>query len=179
LARRDALRVHGGGPMNAQRPKGQLPRGQLPRGQLPRGQLPRGQRPKGQHPRGQGPTPWSLVFGLWELAPWPLARWPLARWQLALWALVLCGACGACAAAPPLRVCADPNNLPFSNDRGEGFENKLAEMIAAETGARVEYTWWAQRRGFVRNTLRAGECDVLMGVPTEYELAETTRPYYR
>lgn len=76
-------------------------------------------------------------------------------------------------------MCADPNNLPFSNDRGEGFENKLAEMIAAETGARVEYTWWAQRRGFVRNTLRAGECDVLLGVPTEYELAETTRPYYR
>jgi quinoprotein dehydrogenase-associated probable ABC transporter substrate-binding protein len=80
---------------------------------------------------------------------------------------------------PPLRVCADPNNLPFSNDRGEGFENELAEMIAAETGARVEYTWWAQRRGFVRNTLRAGECDVLMGVPAGYELARTTRPYYR
>jgi mxaJ protein len=89
--------------------------------------------------------------------------------------LVLGGAC----AAPPLRVCADPNNLPFSNDRGEGFENRLAEMIAAERGARVEYTWWAQRRGFVRNTLRAGDCDVLMGVPTEYELAQTTRPYYR
>ncbi len=79
----------------------------------------------------------------------------------------------------PLRVCADPNNLPFSNDRGEGFENKLAEMLAADTGARVEYMWWAQRRGFVRNTLRAGECDVLFGVPTSYELAQTTRPYYR
>jgi mxaJ protein len=79
----------------------------------------------------------------------------------------------------PLRVCADPNNLPFSNERGDGFENKLAEMVAADAGTRVEYTWWAQRRGFVRNTLRAGECDVLMGVPTEYELAQTTRPYYR
>lgn len=76
-------------------------------------------------------------------------------------------------------MCADPNNLPFSNDRGQGFENRLAEMIAADSGTRVEYTWWAQRRGFVRNTLRAGECDVLMGVPTEYELAQTTRPYYR
>ena len=80
---------------------------------------------------------------------------------------------------PPLRVCADPNNLPFSNDRGEGFENRLADMLAADLGTRVEYTWWAQRRGFVRNTLRAGECDVLMGVPTSFELAQTTSAYYR
>jgi mxaJ protein len=86
---------------------------------------------------------------------------------------------GCAESKPPLRVCADPNNLPFSNERGEGFENKLAEMIAAEAGTRVEYTWWAQRRGFVRNTLRAGECDVLLGVPAEFELVETTRPYYR
>jgi len=86
---------------------------------------------------------------------------------------------GACAERPALRVCADPNNLPFSNQRGEGFENRLAEMIAGDIGARVEYTWWAQRRGFVRNTLRAGECDVLLGVPTAFELAQTTRPYYR
>ncbi len=78
-----------------------------------------------------------------------------------------------------LRVCADPNNLPFSNEAGEGFENRLAELIADELNARVEYTWWAQRRGFVRNTLRAGECDVLLGVPTAFELAQTTRPYYR
>jgi mxaJ protein len=80
---------------------------------------------------------------------------------------------------PVLRVCADPNNLPFSNERGEGFENRLAEMLAADMGARVEYTWWAQRRGFVRNTLRAEVCDVLIGVPSEFELAATTRPYYR
>jgi mxaJ protein len=78
-----------------------------------------------------------------------------------------------------LRVCADPNNLPFSNDGGEGFENRLAEMIAADLGTRVTYTWWAQRRGFVRNTLNAGECDVLMGVPTALERVLTTRPYYR
>jgi len=82
-------------------------------------------------------------------------------------------------AQPPLRVCADPNNLPFSNNRGEGFENKLAQMLAADLGLRVEYTWWAQRRGFVRNTLRAGVCDVLLGVPSSFELAQTTRPYYR
>ena len=78
-----------------------------------------------------------------------------------------------------LRVCADPNNLPFSNERGEGFENELAWLLARELGARVEYTWWAQRRGFVRNTLRAGSCDVLMGIPTSFELALPTRPYYR
>ena len=82
-------------------------------------------------------------------------------------------------AREPLRVCADPNNLPFSNDKGEGFENRLAEMIAAESGARVAYTWSAQRRGFVRNTLDAGECDVVMGAPTKLDRVETTRPYYR
>ncbi|HET7188698.1 MAG TPA: substrate-binding domain-containing protein [Gemmatimonadaceae bacterium] len=78
-----------------------------------------------------------------------------------------------------LRVCADPNNLPYSNERREGFENKLAELVANDLGARVEYTWWAQRRGYVRNTLRAGKCDVLMGVPTGFELVLVTRPYYR
>jgi mxaJ protein len=78
-----------------------------------------------------------------------------------------------------LRVCADPNNLPFSNDKGEGFENRLAELVAKDLGLTVEYTWWPQRRGFVRHTLRAGVCDVIMGVPSSFELASTTRPYYR
>jgi mxaJ protein len=78
-----------------------------------------------------------------------------------------------------LKVCADPNNLPFSNADGAGFENKLAEIVAADLGKKVAYTWWAQRRGFVRNTLNAGACDVVMGVPIDYELVETTRPYYR
>lgn len=78
-----------------------------------------------------------------------------------------------------LRVCADPNNLPFSNQRGEGFENKLAELLARDLGERVEYTWWAQRRGFFRNTLKAGMCDVVMGVPSGFEMALTTKPYYR
>ena len=78
-----------------------------------------------------------------------------------------------------LRVCADPNNLPFSNERREGFENRLADLIAADLGARVEYTWWAQRRGFIRNTLNADLCDVVMGVPGSFELALVTRPYYR
>jgi quinoprotein dehydrogenase-associated probable ABC transporter substrate-binding protein len=78
-----------------------------------------------------------------------------------------------------LRVCADPNNLPFSNQRGEGFENKIAELLAQDLGERVEYTWWAQRRGFFRNTLRAGTCDIVIGVPAAFEMALTTRPYYR
>src|SRR5213596_3836490 len=74
-----------------------------------------------------------------------------------------------------LRVCADPNNLPFSNDKGEGFENKIADLIAAEMHRPVEYTWWAQRRGFFRNTLKAGLCDVVIGVPASFELAITTK----
>jgi mxaJ protein len=78
-----------------------------------------------------------------------------------------------------LRVCADPNNLPFSNQRGEGFENKIAELLARDLNERVEYTWWAQRRGFFRNTLRAGVCDVVIGVPSAFEMALTTKPYYR
>jgi len=78
-----------------------------------------------------------------------------------------------------LRVCADPNNLPFSNQRQEGFENRIAELIAREMNLTVEYTWWAQRRGFIRNTLRAGICDVVIGVPSSFELALTTAPYYR
>lgn len=78
-----------------------------------------------------------------------------------------------------LRVCADPNNLPFSNQKQEGFENKIADLIGREMQLPVEYTWWAQRRGFFRNTLRAGVCDVVIGVPNSFELALTTAPYYR
>jgi quinoprotein dehydrogenase-associated probable ABC transporter substrate-binding protein len=77
-----------------------------------------------------------------------------------------------------LRVCADPNNLPFSNSRGEGFENKLAQMIARDLGANITYTWWPQRRGFIRNTLKADRCDVVMGVPAHYDMVQPTSPYY-
>jgi len=83
------------------------------------------------------------------------------------------------AAARALRVCADPNNLPFSNDRLQGFENRIAALVADDMHAVVRYTWWAQRRGFIRNTLRAGLCDVVIGVPASFEPALTTRPYYR
>ena len=78
-----------------------------------------------------------------------------------------------------LRVCADGNNLPFSNERGEGFENKLAELIARDLSAEVTYVWAPQRRGFFRNTLNANLCDVVMGVPTKLDMVATSRPYYR
>jgi mxaJ protein len=80
---------------------------------------------------------------------------------------------------PTLRVCADPNNLPFSNKAGEGFENRIAALVARDLGARLEYTWWAQRRGFVRNTLNAHACDVVMGTPAHMDMMLTTIPYYR
>ncbi|MER8522845.1 substrate-binding domain-containing protein [Mesorhizobium sp. M0644] len=85
----------------------------------------------------------------------------------------------AVANARELRICADPNNMPFSNAARQGFENKIAELIARELGATVSYTWWAQRRGFVRNTLKAGLCDVVPGTPANLEMLRTTAPYYR
>jgi quinoprotein dehydrogenase-associated probable ABC transporter substrate-binding protein len=85
-----------------------------------------------------------------------------------------------------LRVCADPDNLPLSNERGEGYENKIAERLAHDLGRKVEYTYFPQRMGFVRNTLRRKDeatqqfaCDVIIGVPKGYELTATTRPYMR
>jgi mxaJ protein len=92
-----------------------------------------------------------------------------------LLALLLAG----CQPVRTLKVCADPNNLPFSNAKGEGFENRLAQLVAKDLHARVAYTWWAQRRGFVRNTLKAGQCDVWPGVASGVEMLATTRPYYR
>src|SRR5436190_17564020 len=78
-----------------------------------------------------------------------------------------------------LRVAADPNNLPFSNERREGFENKIAELIARELNAGVEYTWRAQRRGFFRETLKESQVDLVPGVPANSDRALTTTPYYR
>jgi mxaJ protein len=81
--------------------------------------------------------------------------------------------------ARPLRVCADPNNLPFSNAKGEGFENAIAQLIGRDLHRPVVYTWWAQRRGFVRNTLNAGLCDLVVGTAAGMDMLATTRPYYR
>jgi quinoprotein dehydrogenase-associated probable ABC transporter substrate-binding protein len=89
-------------------------------------------------------------------------------------------------ADPVLHVCADPFGMPQSNDRGEGYENKIAEALAKDLGKKVEYTFFPQRMGFVRMTLRARDettlkfkCDLIMGVPTGYDLTATTKPYMR
>jgi quinoprotein dehydrogenase-associated probable ABC transporter substrate-binding protein len=78
-----------------------------------------------------------------------------------------------------LRVCADPRNLPFSNERGEGFENKLAELFAAKLQKKIDYMYFPQATGFVRLTLGAHRCDVIMGFPQGDDLVQGTNPYYR
>jgi mxaJ protein len=108
-------------------------------------------------------------------------------WSAVLAAMIVTavpGAPGAPAPAPRnarvLRVAADPNNLPFSNDRGEGFENAIVALVARDLGMRVTYVWRAQRRGFFRETLGArGDCDLVAGVPLGFERALATVPYYR
>jgi mxaJ protein len=88
---------------------------------------------------------------------------------------------GSCSLIPQrtITACEDPNNLPFSNKAGAGFENKLAEMIAADLHAKLDYVWWAQRRGYVRNTLNERKCDFWPGIGSNVETVATTRPYYR
>jgi mxaJ protein len=88
----------------------------------------------------------------------------------------------AASAAPQsenvLRVCADPNNLPFTNKDGAGFENKIAALLASDMHARLEYTWWRQTSLFFERTLNANRCDVVMGAPSRYPKALETTPYY-
>jgi quinoprotein dehydrogenase-associated probable ABC transporter substrate-binding protein len=83
-----------------------------------------------------------------------------------------------------LRVCADPNNMPLSNDKGEGFENKIAAQMASDFGYKLDYTYFPQRMGFIRKTLRDKvpdspdyKCDLVIGVPKGYDLTSTTRPW--
>ncbi len=98
--------------------------------------------------------------------------------RLALLAVGL--AFGACASAQQeLRVCADPNNLPYSNEQRQGFENKIAELIGHDLNRPVTYFWFPQREKFFKSTLNRGVCDVVMGVPVGFDEAETTTPYYR
>ena len=78
-----------------------------------------------------------------------------------------------------LRVCADANSLPFSNKKEEGFENKIARLIADELEQPIHYTWWPQTIGFIRNTLRLRRCDLIVGIGTGNELVQNTNPYYR
>ena len=78
-----------------------------------------------------------------------------------------------------LRVCADPENLPSTNRNREGFDNKIAELLAKQLGDSLAYVWWPERRGFIRNTLRARECDLVLGLPVGYDPVLSTKPYYR
>jgi len=84
----------------------------------------------------------------------------------------------AIAAQAELRVCADPDNLPFSNRKQQGFENKIAALLAKQIHAKLSYTWQRQKTGFIRQTLGAERCDLVMGVPYGYERVLTTQPYY-
>ena len=101
------------------------------------------------------------------------------RIAVAFCAGLLLGSCSRLMPQRTLTACADPNNLPFSNSAGEGFENKLAQMIASDLHAKLEYIWWAQRRGYVRNTLNERKCDFWPGIGSNVEMVATTRPYYR
>jgi len=115
---------------------------------------------RSNHSATQAPLLWLLAFGCAGLAALVAPAVPDE-------------------ASSPLRVCADPNNLPFSNATREGFENRLADLAGAELGKPVTYTWHAQRQGFIRETLNAETCDIVMGVPKQLANVITTRPYYR
>jgi mxaJ protein len=77
------------------------------------------------------------------------------------------------------KVCADPENLPYSNTKGEGFENKIAEVLAKDLGLKLTYQFWYDRMGFIRNTLNAKRCDVIMGTTSDNDALRTSKPYYR
>lgn len=98
------------------------------------------------------------------------------RWVLVI---VLSAACVQSAIAVQLRICADPNNLPYSNEKQQGFENRIAELIAKNLGEKAAYYWYPQRSAFFNKTLESGFCDVVMGVPSGMVGIAVTQPYYR
>ena len=102
---------------------------------------------------------------------------------VAVLAVLTVATCALGADEKEFRVCADPESLPFSNQKLEGFENKIAAVLAKDLGASLRYIWWGQRRGFIRNTMNAtlkeGRCDIMIGAPEGYDLVRTTKPYYR
>ena len=89
------------------------------------------------------------------------------------------GAAAEPAPADVLRVCADPDNLPHSHADGSGFEDRIARVLALDLGVQLQYAWLPDRRGFVRKTMGAGLCDVIVGLPVGFERARLTAPYYR
>ena len=95
--------------------------------------------------------------------------------------VLLCALSGRAPAdeAKQLKVCGDPNNLPFSNEKLQGIENKIAEVIAKDLGETVVYTWWPHQRGVVKRALNTLRCDVMLGIPKGYDPVLWTKPYYR
>jgi quinoprotein dehydrogenase-associated probable ABC transporter substrate-binding protein len=115
------------------------------------------------------------------------ARGSFRAWRCVVWVVFAAAVMEGRTVAPQtsdivdrseLKVCADPNNLPFSDEKKDGFENKIADLIGAELGLKVDYTWFPQVIGFVRNTLRANLCDLVMGTVAGDEIVQTTNPYY-
>lgn len=127
------------------------------------------------------------VPGRWAVAAAVVALVTLVQFAIAQPAPAAASATAPASSAPGvLRVCQDPNNLPFSNRALQGFENKIAALLAADLGWQIAYTWYPQRMGFIRNTLRAKEpnsdsykCDLVTGVPSGFDMGATTKPYYR
>lgn len=124
---------------------------------------------------------WILVLGLACLAQ-PRVAWSMGQPAVAA---QVDGNADAPGADKVLRVCQDPNNLPFSHRSRAGFENRIAALFAQELGWKLETTWFPQRIGFIRNTLRAKQphsdrfkCDLVTGVPSGFDMAATTQPYY-
>jgi quinoprotein dehydrogenase-associated probable ABC transporter substrate-binding protein len=118
-------------------------------------------------------------LGLAVLLPMLAAVAALSPWDAHAQGAGL-GAAGELVDPDTLRVCADPSNMPSSDESGEGFENRLAELVAEKTGRKaVAYTWFPMVTGFVRNTLRANRCDVIMGYAQGDELVQNTNAYYR
>jgi mxaJ protein len=107
-------------------------------------------------------------------------RKPVSIWMTvaALVGLAILIAPGRAESAGSLRVCADPDNMPFSNAKGDGFENKLAELIAQKLDARLEYSWFSESTGYVPNTMGQGACDLVMGYAQGTGLIDDTNPYY-
>jgi mxaJ protein len=103
----------------------------------------------------------------------------MSRTVVALLATLLLSGSATAGHLKQLRVCGDPDNLPFSNEKLEGFENRIAEVVARDLGVALSYYWWPHQRGLVRNTLQADKCDVLVGIPKGWDPVMWTKPYYR
>ncbi len=113
-----------------------------------------------------------------SLAASPAALWARLAWLVMLLASAACLS-GEASAGELIRVCADPDNMPFSNAKGEGFENKLAELIAAKLGDELQYTWFPESSGYVPNAVGSEACDLVMGYAQGTGLIEDSNPYYR